>query len=362
MTAGGNFKNGSRNCDLRFMKFIIYIFFLFAGLNLFDQGVWKELQQKTASSGETSLFELLKKTALHAKADGTVINYTSSLRRWVEFARVKSFNVFPASVIDISLFISHLSTTYKSSSVIQSSYCALKWVHDLAGVPNPMENKFLQNLVEGAKREHAKPVSKKAPVTSEVVEEFCIKYQGCDALVVRRDISMALLMFAGFLRYEIAHLKIQDVAILDTHVKLIIRKSKTDHYRKGNELVIYRSNKITCPALNLEKYMKVTLDHSTNYLFRPVTHTRVGDKLVDHNKPLSQTRARESLIGRLQFMGDATISLHSFRSGGATKADNAHVSDRCWKHHGRWKSDTAKDGYVEDSLTNRLQVSRALGV
>ena len=52
-------------------------------------------------------------------------------------------------------------------------------------------------------------------------------------------------------------------------------------------------------------------------------------------------------------MGDANISLHSFRSGGATKAANAQVSDPCWKRHGRWKSDTAKDGYVEDSLDNR---------
>ncbi len=334
---------------------------------MFDQGFWKELQQKTLSSGETHLFELLKKTALHAKAEGTVTNYTNSLRRWIEFARVKSFNVFPASVIDVSLFMSHLSTTYKSSSVIQSSYCALKWVHDLAGVHNPMENKFLQNLVEGAKREHAKPVSKKSPVTSEALEECCIKYQGCNTLTVRRDISMALLLFAGFLRYnEIADLKIQDVVICDTHLQLTIRKSKTDQYRKGNELVIHRSNKITCPVLNLEKYMRVasiSLDHSEKFLFRPVTHTKAGYKLIDRNKPLSHTRARESIIGRLQeFMGDANISLHSFRSGGATKAANAQVSDRCWKRHGRRKSDTAKDGYVEDSLDNRLQVSKALGV
>ena len=65
-----------------------------------------------------------------------------------------------------------------------------------------MENKFIQNLVEGAKKEHAKQVSKKAPVTSEALEECC----SCDTLTVRRDISVALLLFAEFLRYnEIAH-------------------------------------------------------------------------------------------------------------------------------------------------------------
>ena len=121
-------------------------------------------------------------------------------------------------------------------------------------------------LVEGAKREYARPVSKKAPVTNEALEAFCIKYHGCSTLTVRRDISMTLLLFAGFLRYnEISQLKIQDVTICDTHSQLTIRKSKTDQYRKGNELVIHKSNKITCPVLNLEKYMRVAsigLDHS----------------------------------------------------------------------------------------------------
>ena len=244
---------------------------------MFNQGIWRELQQKTLSSGETHLFQLLKKTALYAKAEGTVTNYTSSLSRWTEFARVNSFNVFPASVIDVSLFISHLSATYKSSAVIQSSYCALKWVHEIAGVHNPMESKFLQNLVEGAKREHAKPVSKKTPVTNEALEACSIKYQGCNTLTVRRDISMSLQLFAGFLRYnELAHLRVNDMVICDTHLQLTIRKSKTDQYRQGNELVIHRSNKITCPVLNLEKYMRaasISLDHSENFLFKPLSLT-----------------------------------------------------------------------------------------
>lgn len=57
---------------------------------------------------------------------------------------------------------------------------------------------------------------------------------------------MPLLLFAGFLRYtKIAHLKIKNVAIHDTHLQLTIRKSKTDQYSKGNEIVIYKSGKIT---------------------------------------------------------------------------------------------------------------------
>ena len=51
---------------------------------------------------------------------------------------------------------------------------------------------------------------------------------------------------------------------------------------------------------------------------------------------------------------------HSLRSGGATAAANAGVPDRLFKRHGRWASESAKDGYVQDSLSSRLSVSKDL--
>ena len=58
----------------------------------------------------------------------------------------------------------------------------------------------------------------------------------------------------------------------------------------------------------------------------------------------------------------STIGTHSIRSGGATAATNSGVSDRLFKRHGRWASESAKDGYVQDSLFSRLSVSKALGI
>ena len=54
--------------------------------------------------------------------------------------------------------------------------------------------------------------------------------------------------------------------------------------------------------------------------------------------------------------------LHSLRSGGASAAANKGVKDRMFKRHGRWVSDNAKDGYVKDSLHERLSVSLSLGL
>ena len=54
--------------------------------------------------------------------------------------------------------------------------------------------------------------------------------------------------------------------------------------------------------------------------------------------------------------------LHILRAGGATAAANAEVPDQLFKHHGRWRSETAKDGYVEDPVKRRLEVSKQLGL
>ena len=53
---------------------------------------------------------------------------------------------------------------------------------------------------------------------------------------------------------------------------------------------------------------------------------------------------------------------YSLSAGGATAAANNGVPDRLFKRHGRWKSDKAKDGYVEDSARHRLTVSQQIGL
>jgi hypothetical protein len=131
----------------------------------------------------------------------------------------------------------------------------------------------------------------------------------------------------------------------------------------------------------------------------------------------SYTRARVCIISRLkEVIFSSNIGLHSLRAGGATVAANSNVNERCSKRHGRWKkpfntwylsryihtrlarnqyrqnlvtfrqyfpailrnaeknyasnspiygrwkSDSAKDGYIADSLEHRLDVTKLLGL
>ena len=69
------------------------------------------------------------------------------------------------------------------------------------------------------------------------------------------------------------------------------------------------------------------------------------------------TRVQEILLDGLESLGleKSKFGLHSLRSGGA-----AGINDRVFKKHGRWASDTAKDGYVHESITENCLFPKTL--
>ena len=100
----------------------------------------------------------------------------------------------------------------------------------------------------------------------------------------------------------------------------------------------------------------------TALFFCQLSKTTFGYK--PWSKALSYTRLRELVLEAFKdIVPDiSAIGTHSLRSGGATAAANAGIPDRLFMRLGRWSSDLAKDGYVKDSLSSRLSVSKALGI
>ena len=168
------------------------------------------------------------------------------------------------------------------------------------------------------------------------------------------------------MRYdEIAKLRLVDLTMDKEKFTILIRHSKTDQLRKGNELVIPRTANSTCPVSMLETYLRVAGIQlsDTKLLFRGITNGKQGERLRAPGG-LSHTRSHELLRAKLVQLGYSpdSFGLHSLHAWGATAAANAGVSERLFKKHGRWRSEGAKDGYVEDDLDKRLSVLRSLGL
>ena len=104
-----------------------------------------------------------------------------------------------------------------------------------------------------------------------------------------------------------------------------------------------------CPMEILSRYLECskTKAGSDHFLFKPAYCANGKRALLHTNKSLSYTRTRETVVARLkEVCGDINIGLHSLRAGGTTAAARGAVNDRLWKRHGRWRSETAKYGYV----------------
>jgi hypothetical protein len=150
-------------------------------------------------------------------------------------------------------------------------------------------------------------------------------------------------------------------------MSIFIEKSKTDRYREGNSVAISRTPEITCPVRMVARYLQLAniADSSQEFLFRPISFCKKKSTYVLRGeKCISYTTARDIFMNAIQAIGldKCKYSLHSLRAGGASSAANFGISDRIFKKHGRWSSDTAKDGYVTENLSIKLSVTKNLGI
>ena len=126
--------------------------------------------------------------------------------------------------------------------------------------------------------------------------------------------------------------------------------SKTDQYRDGAWIVVASSGKTTCPVaiVLVNRYLERVGLSCGSPLFCQLLNTKYGHK--PRSKGLSYSRLRKLV---LEAFKDIVTNISAF----VTAATNAGVPDRLFKRHGRWASESAKGGYVQDSFSSRLSVS-----
>ena len=124
---------------------------------------------------------------------------------------------------------------------------------------------------------------------------------------------------------------------------------------------VYISASCKLCSLKQLKYYLALYENSEEFIFRGLSRGKKFS-LRTKNKPILYSRIRQNFIKVLKEMNLdwRKYWLNSLRSGGASLAAYNGVSDRLFKRHGRWKSDRAKDDYIEDSLESLLSVSKNL--
>ena len=179
----------------------------------------------------------LSEVALGSRADNTTATYLNGFRRWRSWvSRFPEISVLPATPAYVSLYL---------LSVLQASASPAGHTTLLVSSPQPA-TRFRKKVLESARRRLSHQKSKKFPMSTEILLKFFHSLDG--SLVDTRFMAMALLAYAGFLRFdELSNLRLKDVISHTTYFELFIENSKTDQYREGAVVPIVRATTDLCP-------------------------------------------------------------------------------------------------------------------
>jgi integrase len=297
----------------------------------------------------------------------TTAQYQSSFKLWFNWAsKFEEVSDMPAQPLYVCLFLISLAQRSVSVATLNSAVASIAWAHKIRGFDSPTLDSTVCICIEGLRRRLSKPARRASPILPKHIA-LLIKNLDSDSLADLRVASLILLAFSGFLRFsELVNIRKEDIEMLDTHMVINITSSKTDQLRKGHKIHIAKTGSPCCPVLLLIKYLEkadiaVT---DTGFIFRNMYFKNGLNILAPADKQMTYTRVREIVKLKFQSLGldSAAYTLHSLRSGGASAAAKHNVPDRLFQRHGRWKTDSIKNSYVEESTDNLLLVSRNLGI
>lgn len=223
----------------------------------------------------------MPKIVRSARSESTNKKYDTYFLKFEKWCILNSFVSLPASVPAVSLFLCGLIQQGVSNAVLESYFYSINWFHKISLNSNPCEDNLLKLVMEGGKRILGKPIMKKEPITVDILNKL-VDHFGKDEnnLINLRTCVLCLLGFSGFLRYnELANIKMSDLCFEQGYVKISIRESKTDPYRRGNEIVIAKTGNKLCPVSWLNKYiLKAGLSKdSSEYLFTAINYSSKSD-------------------------------------------------------------------------------------
>ena len=335
-------------------------------MEVLTAGVWKkqELDLKL-----NSLKNGAKKVLIKSKAENTAKRYYYAFNKWRKWAdeNVEGRSL-PAKGQEVGWYLAELASTGVSSSVMQAAYYGIRWFHDLCGLRDPTQQKTTKMIIESGKRMNGKPIKKKTPVTPAEMKELFDLFGGNSAtLRDLRFLVLAFLSFYGFLRFsEAAKIRRKQIEIKQEFIILNIESSKTDKYSRGGKVYIATTNTSTCPLKILERYFnKANIkERSEEYILRNIVRENNYFALTKKDVHLKYTtglKEMRSYFSKIT-VNPSEYGLHSFRSGGASAAAKKGIPDRVLKKHGRWRSEQAKDGYIHEGLSEKLQVSSSISI
>lgn len=262
-----------------------------------------------------------------SKANNTLRAYKSDFKDFGLFCAKHGFNSMPTEPKIVSLYLTHLSTNSKMST-LRRRLVSIGVVHKLKGhyldTKHPM---IIENLM-GIKRKKGSIQKGKKPILINHLRQIInvIDEQKIEKIKKLRNRTLILIGFGGgFRRTELVSIDYDDVDFVEEGVKITLRRSKTDQFGEGLVKGLpFFANKKYCPVTSLKNWIYLS-KIKTGPLFRRFAK---GSKLT-RNRLTDQSVVliiKDCL--KLAGIESQNFSGHSLRSGFATVAAESGADER----------------------------------
>jgi len=212
---------------------------------------------------------------------------------------------------------------------------AIRLRHIEQGFYDPTTDNLLQLVCRGIHRQQGDNQRIRQPITLNILRTLKEKlrestYTFAEKLMLWAAFTIA---FYGFMRVsEYVNLCWCDVTCSEDCISIVLHQSKTDPFRHGHTIQIYKTNSSTCPHKALIHYKTVVSNANTSpdaFIFQ-----------AGRFNPLSRAMITSVIRQLLSNAGlnHMEFASHSFRIGAATTAAAAGLPAWMIKSLGRWSS------------------------
>ncbi len=262
-----------------------------------------------------------------SKADNTLRAYKSDFKDFGKFCAKHGFNSLPTEPKVISLYLTHLSSSSKIST-LRRRLVSIGVVHKIKGHYLDTKHPIIIENLMGIKRKKGSIQTGKKPILINHLKQIInvIDEQKIEKIKKLRNRTLILVGFSGgFRRTELISVDLEDLDFVDEGVKITLRRSKTDQFGEGQVKGIpYFTNEKFCPVRSLKNWLNLS-KIKNGPIFRRFAKGSIltRHRLTDQSVVLI---IKDCL--RLAGIENHNFSGHSLRSGFATVAADSGADER----------------------------------
>lgn len=276
-------------------------------------------------------------------AESTQRTYRSGQNKFIKFCEAGGFQAVPASEVVLCRFVAHTAEMGLRYRTIKVYLSAVRFLHIAEGKKDPFEPELarLQYTLQGFRRAEAEKGLEKRerrPISPEILRKMKAVWErerppGATMLWAACCLGSGEMTVNPDGSYDPGcHLTATDIAVdnpADPGVMRVhIKQSKTDPFRRGIHLFIGRTHSDICPVTAMLNYLVGRGKKEGPLFVFPEGAYLTRQRLVEE---VRQALGKAGLDSS-RYCG------HSFRIGAATTAAKRGMEDSVIKTLGRWRS------------------------